>query len=355
MESNKPNKEPWIALAMSFMFPGLGQLYAGRIIRGLVIMFTYLTLSFSSLYLFMYSDVKPAVTIPMLHLSVTVWVMAVIDAHKIARKGNDPDFEANRKSKRDPFLAIFLGFIFPGFGHLYLRSWIAAIIFFAVYFIIPGWLYLGPPYVEPACLIMEIFFTLAVCTHIWRISHRSRQIRLRPAMLLAVLSLAVTISIQLATAYFAFNICQVFTVPKSIGMHPTLLSGDRFIVDKTAWYSYERGDVLVYMSPEDYEVNLIQRVIAFENETVEIDNSGIYINGRKTDFPSIKTQDTIKRKSLYASKNNPYTVPEGHIFLVGDNFNVSFDSRHFGAIDEYDVIGVAHKIIWPISRTKILK
>ena len=105
---------------------------------------------------------------------------------------------------------------------------------------------------------------------------------------------------------------------------------------------YERGDIVVITQPNFFNEPLIKRVIATEGETVTIDydTATVYVDGVPLNEPYTK-DDFMLRISDEVSY--PYTVPEGHIFCMGDNRNGSTDSRSnlIGPLDERYVLGKA--------------
>lgn len=131
----------------------------------------------------------------------------------------------------------------------------------------------------------------------------------------------------------------------------TLLDGDRLIITARD-YNIEQGDIVIISQPNTYEKVLIKRVIAKGGQTVDIDvdEGAVYVDGEKLDEPYL----SVKTKRLGDGFTYPVTVPEGKLFVMGDNRNVSADSRYagIGFIDERYVVGEA---IYRIGDTKLLK
>ena len=122
-------------------------------------------------------------------------------------------------------------------------------------------------------------------------------------------------------------------------MYPTLHNGDRIIL--SAFIDEpEYGDIVVTCQPNSVEDVLVKRIIATEGQTVDIDfNAGIvYVDGKELYEPYI-AEPTHDRESFY----NPVTVPEGYVFVMGDNRNASTDSRdrRVGLIREEYIMGKA--------------
>ena len=145
---------------------------------------------------------------------------------------------------------------------------------------------------------------------------------------------------------------QAFFIP-SASMESTLLQGDRVLVNKLSYdlHDVHRGDIVVFERPpgeEDQQIHdLIKRVIGLPGETIEARDGRIYIDDKPLDEPYLKAgtvTDNLERQ----------TVPEGRIFVMGDNRGDSKDSRFFGAIDESLIVGRAFIRVWPPSRIKIL-
>ena len=121
-------------------------------------------------------------------------------------------------------------------------------------------------------------------------------------------------------------------------MLPTLEDGDRVVL--TAFDGKpERGQVVIITQPNDFGKPVVKRIIATENQTVDINFStgDVYVDGVLLDEPYINNP-TINNEGV----SFPVTVPEGHVFVMGDNRQGSTDSRSemIGFIDENYILGV---------------
>ena len=132
---------------------------------------------------------------------------------------------------------------------------------------------------------------------------------------------------------FFFRIIQV----DGSSMVPTLVNGDKLIV-WGAGYTPQRGDVVIVDSYTSYGKPLVKRVIAKGGDTVSID----YATGTVAVNGEVLQEDYIAEPTyLGYDVTFPYTVPEGTVFVMGDNRNQSLDSRstYVGCIDERDILG----------------
>jgi signal peptidase I len=125
-------------------------------------------------------------------------------------------------------------------------------------------------------------------------------------------------------------------------MEPNLHTDQRLIVEKISYRlrGPRRGDIVV-VHVEGHEVPPIKRVIGLPGETVEIRNGRVWIDGLALDeayLPDIVQQDY-----------GPFTVPPEHVFVMGDNRNLSGDSRLFGPVRLSDVWGRAWLSYWPLQ------
>ncbi|HXG50746.1 MAG TPA: signal peptidase I [candidate division Zixibacteria bacterium] len=156
-------------------------------------------------------------------------------------------------------------------------------------------------------------------------------------------------------------IVQAFKIPSG-SMIPTLLIGDHILVNKLAYgvrvpfleqyvldfQKPRRGDVVVFIFPEDRSKDFIKRVIAVGGETVEIRAKKVYVNGVPIEDPHAHFEGSEFPGSAVANQDDygPRTVPENHIFVMGDNRDRSHDSRFWGFVNTDDVKGKAFLIYW---------
>lgn len=126
-------------------------------------------------------------------------------------------------------------------------------------------------------------------------------------------------------------------------MEPTLHTNEYLLVEKVSYrlHTPRRGDVVVFKYPRDEEENFIKRVIAVPGETVEIVSGRVYINGQSITEPYLLQ---LPRESMPPTK-----IPEGKLFVLGDNRLNSNDSRAFGMVTMEEVVGRAWLRYWPLD------
>ena len=113
---------------------------------------------------------------------------------------------------------------------------------------------------------------------------------------------------------------------------------------------FSKPEVLNSTTPD-----LIKRVIALEGETVELVDGSVYVDGRKLIESYVQGKDTVwlgfRNDEIVAVCGgiDLCTVPEDHVFVMGDNRDNSTDSRVFGPISETEIVGRAFVKIWPLS------
>jgi signal peptidase I len=172
---------------------------------------------------------------------------------------------------------------------------------------------------------------------------------------------AIVMALLLALFIRTF-IVQAFKIPSG-SMIPTLLIGDHILVNKLTYgiripfaedYAIEfqtpkRGDVVVFIFPEDRSKDFIKRVIAVGGETVEIRGKKVFVNGKSIEDPHAHFEgNEFPGGGVLANQDDygPKIVPENHVFVMGDNRDRSHDSRFWGYVNVDDIRGKAFLIYW---------
>ncbi len=137
-------------------------------------------------------------------------------------------------------------------------------------------------------------------------------------------------------------------------MEPNFQPGDYVLTSRQAYRLFgepERGDIIVFKSEllddEGNEKNLIKRIIALPGDTIAIKGGYTYINGEKIDEPYVAEQGL-------SGEMEEITVPEGELFVMGDNRGVSEDSRsaRVGTISEKAIVGKVVIRLYPFKNIK---
>lgn len=134
----------------------------------------------------------------------------------------------------------------------------------------------------------------------------------------------------------------------NVSMQPTLKEANLLVVNKLAYKlgSPKRGDVIVFHFQGTMNEDYIKRVIGLPGETVEISGGVVHINGQAIAEPYIAELPNYQ---------GTWTVPEGELFVLGDNRNHSSDSHNWGFVKIDWVVGKAVLIYWPFSSIRVLK
>lgn len=181
-----------------------------------------------------------------------------------------------------------------------------------------------------------------------------------------VLGIVAILTAVLLTNY----VVQAFFIP-SVSMENTLQVNDRVLVNKLV-YNFrdpKPGEMVVFTSPDKDQADvpdagpvgrvlndvaqglglrssvqdLIKRVVAVEGQTVEVKIGSVFVDGKQLNEP-------YRKDILPIPDYPPFKVPEGTVFVMGDNRNQSHDSRAFGPVHKDTIVGKAFALIWPMQR-----
>lgn len=138
---------------------------------------------------------------------------------------------------------------------------------------------------------------------------------------------------------------------KGISMEPTFQEGNYIFTSKVTYKmrTPERGDIVVFHAPRNAELEYIKRIIGLPGDTVVIQGEKVYVNGREVQEPYISAATNLEF-GWYAQEGAPITVPDGHLWVMGDNRPRSSDSREFGPIKYESVVGQVFYRYFPFDR-----
>ncbi|MBN2147398.1 MAG: signal peptidase I [Anaerolineales bacterium] len=140
--------------------------------------------------------------------------------------------------------------------------------------------------------------------------------------------------------FLAINVISARVRVDGMSMEPSLHDGQFVIVNRLAYRfgSPQRGDVVVFHYPQKPEQEYIKRVIGLPGDSIEIRSGSVYVNGERLDEPYV---------SAITAYQGQWTVSDGHLFVLGDNRNASFDSHNWGTVPLEYTIGQALIVYWP--------
>lgn len=147
--------------------------------------------------------------------------------------------------------------------------------------------------------------------------------------------------------YFLIDLVLGRVRVENISMEPTLMPGEFIMVNKMAYRygSYHRGDVVIFHYPRNPAEDYIKRVIGLPGDDIVIGNGKVLVNN-------------MELKEVYISAepqyNGSWKVPDGQIFVLGDNRNQSSDSHSWGFVPFDLVVGRALAVYWPLENLKLL-
>ncbi|MDO8492944.1 MAG: signal peptidase I [bacterium] len=148
-------------------------------------------------------------------------------------------------------------------------------------------------------------------------------------------------------------IAQPFLVSGS-SMKPTFHDGEYLIVDEVSYYLSKpaRGDVVVFRYPYDRSKYFIKRIIGLPDETVEIDQSKIFIKNKENPEGFLLNESYVTDKN-WGTRKSSMTLSNKEYFVMGDNRNASSDSREWGALADEFITGHVKLRLLPITKVEV--
>ncbi len=256
---------------------------------------------------------------------------------------------------RIPWLASSLSMFCPGLGQLYCgRAGRGLIIFCLMMLFGPLAVGLSLLATSTACLILfAVCLLVLLILSVWSAADAKRialslsgqnytlQDYNRLAVYILLPMTSVPFAVGLAMLIKA-NLVEAFVIPTS-SMSPTLIPGDRILTNKLGVLTrtFARGEVIVFRNPENRRQTFVKRIVGLPGDTVEVTERELLINGE------VQHRYSEKAATSPPPKVSKQTVPASAYFVMGDNRELSNDSRNFGFLSHGDITGVVTYLYWP--------
>lgn len=239
-----------------------------------------------------------------------------------------------------------LSYLFPGIGQFYVRDYLKGIAFLS----------LGVASMELIQIDLEHFLLLALSAFSSYLAFSKIPLGDKTK----IFSLIAVLVFVYGTELFKVGMVTIlettsytYTWAGGPSMEPTIHNGDFLLIDLTKARTFRRGDIVSCKEPDGVRVD--KRVVAFGGDTVEIRNGGVWVNGKRLSSPPFNNLTYVHDgKAKFGGTGDPYVVPLGSIYVLGDNSQDSYDSRYCGAIEIQDVRGVVYKIVLPFNDARLL-
>lgn len=290
-----------------------------------------------------------------------------------------------KTSRRLPVLALAAGLLVPGLGHVYagpLARGLGVLLTIAILPVVTARVALAAG--RWLCLGVCLGLLAGVALYAWSVRDAWRCARqadeeLRPWQRPLVYVLATLVAYLFVlvpfTAYARDNLLETFLAP-SASMLPTIVPGDRFLADKRVnrpgGIPLGRGDVALFVYPNNRTMIFVKRIIGLPGDTIEIEGTSLRVNGRElrgaevqdlgnslhnqllTDHWAYRESGDRGAHTVLWTKDTArdklsFVVPNAQIFVLGDNRGTSMDSRKFGVVPVADVRAVARQVLFSYS------
>lgn len=247
--------------------------------------------------------------------------------------------EQQEKTK-DPYFAILLSLILPGLGQIYVKDFLAGIIFLGSFFAVKE--YLEPVQIKFATILLGGLSSYRATKRIKGMTTE----HLKTALL--AIALVYGLWFLRRALITASGYAIHYSQTSGASMEPTIKAGDVILVDPIKIARLRRGEIVDCTNPFGRKV--IKRLVAFGGETVEIKNGGVCVNGTMLSAPPFNRFCYVSDTStVFGGTRNPYLVPVDCIYVLGDNSKVSDDSRSYGGVNLDRVYGIVYKVVWPLK------
>ena len=280
----------------------------------------------------------------------------------------------NQNNPRNPLMAAVMSMVLPGFGQLYNGHLNRGILLFisiclcSVPMILWVTLHLPASFTLPM-VILNVVTSLGLwlygivdayrsAKHLSEYTLKSWQV---PAMYLATFLISVFMILPILTNYVRQRQMESFHIPSG-SMEPSVMRGDVLFADKSynchaCRDSVNRGDIAVFVYPNNRTRYYIKRVVGLPGDRIRLEGQQVFVNGKSLGGKTVQdgehlliseqtptTTYQVKWAADNAFTKQELTVPQGEVFVLGDNRSASNDSRKFGTVPIRDVVGQASQV-----------
>lgn len=255
----------------------------------------------------------------------------------------------DKNKRRSTLVAFLFAVISPPLSFLYSGSWKLAVGIFVLPFLLMGILgWTGLVFINGVFIFTALGYILGYLLLIilaTRYAKRQGMMRLKRyqrwyvyLIFLVVTSVLSNLFIPVRGAVLGY---EPFRIPSG-SMKPTLLYGDYIIVDTWVYGNEQpqRGDVIIFRKPDEPDVLYIKRIIGLPGDSVKIVAESVYINDEL-----LNEEYAIHNSNVRRTDDGVFEVGEDEYFVLGDNRDMSLDSRMFGMVNREQIYGKA-KSVW---------
>lgn len=332
-EERYENDNPWLYANYSILLPGLGQIVAGNVLKGLIFFATIVTLILLLVFATFSDYISIGVSIILSLLIFIVYVWNIVDSLKYIK--NKLINSSQKQKEKNPWIGVFVSQIVSPLGFFYINKWYLGILALLL-------LYLLDYLIKNMILNIVINSILAATMYfvVYKLGSNRKAKTNKHIFIICMTAFVLNIFCALNAMYITNNIASTIVFSGS-SMEPVLNDNSYILISKYDKHQIERGDIVLYSARLlDKEKNLLHRAIAFDGETVEIINGHIYVNNQIV-FEDIQ----VEEKGNFGVNGNVFVVPKNSIFVLGDNSEKSIDSRFLGAIPKENILGKYKKTI----------
>ena len=264
---------------------------------------------------------------------------------------------------RKPLLALILSLLADGLGQIYNGELIKGLAF-----ALAGWVFvwLGFCYLMYSFygFIFFIFISLAfkvyLCANAFVVAKKLEVDATRPrvpiALRIGAAVLIIGTGFCVSSDWFVkkFLVFHAFKVPSG-SMCPTICEGDRMVADMSAFRrnSPRRGNVVMFLFDSESTLH-IKRVVAVAGDDVWASHGRVFVNGSPVEFSASTCETQAVQTNNHDSPDlAPLRVPPDKLFLMGDNIDNSYDSRHYGTVEVSRVRGKPIYLFWSHQSSRI--
>ncbi len=346
-EGTRP-RSPWYAVNLSFTWPGLGQLWAGHRVAGGVLIAGYVLLATAAFVAAAWWPPSFALFVACAAGAIAIALGGLAHAYFMDRGRPVVLADELAPAGTDAWLVVLLSRLWPGLGHLAQGQWLPGIAFAL------GTLVVASVLVRLPALLGNLLYAaygIVPAVLAYRGSPSRREVNAGPIRRLAQLAVVVPLLAGVLSMAVKAVALRAYRVP-SESMSPTLKLDDRMFASRWPSGPPARGDVVVMLGPSPPTASFVRRVIALPGETVEIQDKVVFIDGRALaesyavhGDPKVQPGEVSPRDNL-----RPLRVPEGCVFVLGDNRDNSNDSRFWGPVASSSLRGRVTLRYWPLAR-----